>query len=59
MALTAWEAIKVVGNVIEKLGLDGEAYEDANPGEKFKPDKSYLVELIVEAITNFGVEVMD
>ena len=59
MALTPWEGIKVVGKTIEKLGTDGEAFEDANPGEKFTVSKSYLIELLVEAAKELGVEIMD
>ena len=59
MGLTGWEGLKVAGEAIKKIGVDGEAFEDANPGEKFVPGKTYIVEVVVETLKDLGVEIMD
>ena len=59
MALTAWEALKVVGGIVSDLGAKAEVFEDENPEEKFKMTKDEVISLVVEVIKQIGVEVMD
>ena len=59
MALTAWEGLKIVGQTVEKIGVDGETFEEENPGEKFVPSRGYIIDLVVETLTALGKEVID
>ena len=59
MALTAWETEKVVGGKLEEMGKAGEEFEDANPGEKWKPSKEWLLSWSIDFMTKLGVEVLD
>ena len=59
MALTAWEAMKVLGGTIEELGADAEAFEDANPGEKYKLSKGEIITKLTTVATKLGAEFLD
>jgi photosystem II stability/assembly factor-like uncharacterized protein len=57
--LTGMEAVKVIGNAMVKVGKAGEAFEDANPGQTWKPSRAEIVELLIETISELGVEISD
>jgi len=59
MALTSWEAVKVIGTTLTDMGTKGEKFEDEHPGESYKPNLSDIVELVTETLTNLGKEIMD
>jgi len=59
MALTGWEAAKVAGHLAVKLGETGEAFENGNPGENWKPSKGEIVDIVVDTLTELGQEVLD
>jgi hypothetical protein len=57
--LTGMEAVKVVGNIMKKIGETGEAFEDANPGQVWKPTRGEIVDLVLDAAQELGVELAD
>ncbi|MFA5150544.1 MAG: hypothetical protein WC433_06505 [Candidatus Omnitrophota bacterium] len=59
MALTAMEAVKVVGGSMKKIGETGEAFENANPGQTWKPTRTEVIELVIETASALGVEIQD
>jgi len=59
MALTGWEAGKVGGNLTTKLCTAGETYVDAHPGEGYKPSVAEITALVIETLTELGVEIRD
>ncbi len=56
---TGMEAVKVVGNTMKKIGETGEAYENANPGQAWKPTRGEIVDLLLDAAQELGVELAD
>lgn len=59
MALTAWETAKVLGDKVNEMGVEGEKYEDAHPGEKWQPSRTWLLGWAIDLIQKLGVEVVD
>lgn len=59
MALTAWEAVKVVGKTVESLGTKGDEFETANPDKKYTPTVGDITSLVVETMKDLGTEIMD
>ena len=59
MALTTYEAVKVVGMTLEDVGAKGEEFEDAHPGESYKPSVGDIVKYVTDTLTNMGKEVLD
>ena len=59
MALTAWEAVKVLGRTVEELGTKGEDFEDNNPEENYKPTVADITQLVVAIARDLGVEILD
>ena len=58
MKLTQWEAFKVVGEILNELGVKAEKFEDET-GEEFKLGKADIVELVIDTVTKIGIEVLD
>lgn len=59
MALTAWEGLKVAGNAMAKVGENGEKFEAENPGQNYKPSKAEIIDMVLEVLSEIGVEVSD
>lgn len=57
--LTGMEALKVAGSAMKKLGETGEAFENANPGQAWKPTKGEVVDLVLDTAQELGVELAD
>lgn len=59
MALTGMEAVKVVGHTISKIGEAGEKFENENPGKPWKPTRAEVIEFVIGAASELGVEIQD
>lgn len=57
--LTGWEAGKIGGRLSEKICVAGEKFEDANPGQSFKPSMADITGWVVETVSELGVELAD
>jgi hypothetical protein len=58
MALTAWEAMKVIGEELHNLGAAAEKFEDET-GEPYKITREQAIQIGLSIITKVGVEIMD
>lgn len=56
--ITAWEAMKVIGGVLESFGTKAEDFENETGG-KYTPTKEDALTLGVELLTKLGIEIMD
>ena len=59
MALTEWEALKVTGETLMKVGIEGEKFEDENPGEDYKPSRSDVLNWLIDTLKRLGIETAD
>lgn len=59
MALTKWEGLKVTGETLNKIGIEGEAFEDTHPGEEYKPGRGEIIGWVIDTLKRLGLEIAD